>query len=316
MYSVTGYHFRNYSDPQDFLLIRDFIVSTWSLFCAPVQWTLERWIFSRYVARRFNGITEKLWAGEVGIWEQNGRIISVIHSEGERNGEVFFQVGAEDLPEELYRAMFSFAGEHLGIDQNSSRYYALRIPAGNATACKAAADCGFINSGKLETTSMLTLGKEAIDHPPVLPPKLGLVSAVNRPDHEGWAEAHARAFGYHGHKNLPGAAAHRDLSMLATDYRPDLDIRVITPNGQIAAFCIAWLDRTNSIGILEPVGTIPAYRRLGLGRAVIQEAARRLEELGATHLLVGSDQPFYARLGFTPAARYELWEKRSELHQS
>ena len=310
MRSVNGYQFRNYIVPLDFLVIRDCIVSSWALYRSPVQWTLERWIFSRYVARRFTGISEERWGRGVGIWERNGRIVSVIHSEGENSGEIFFQITETDLPEELYQAMFAFAEEHLGIEQDGFRYYALRIPHTNAAARQAAVKGGFTDSGKKETTSMLDLGKGIPAPLPGMPPGLKLVPAAVWPDHESWGEAHARAFGYYGRESLPGAAARRDLYLHAPDYRPDLDLSIINAAEETAAFCIAWYDAVNRIGILEPVGTIPDYRRMGLGRAVIHEAARRLRKLGATHLLVGSDQPFYARLGFTPAAWYEIWEKK------
>jgi len=71
---------------------------------------------------------------------------------------------------------------------------------------------------------------------------------------------------------------------------PDFDRRlvpiVVAPNGTLAAYCISWLDdRTKSVEI-EPLGTHPAYRRLGLGRAIVDEVIRRAAERSATSVLV------------------------------
>jgi ribosomal protein S18 acetylase RimI-like enzyme len=59
-------------------------------------------------------------------------------------------------------------------------------------------------------------------------------------------------------------------------YTPDLDVVVESDDGRIAAFCVAWTDATNRVGLLEPVGVHPDFQRRGLGRAVVQEALRRL----------------------------------------
>jgi mycothiol synthase len=90
-------------------------------------------------------------------------------------------------------------------------------------------------------------------------------------------------------------------------YERDLDVVAVSPDGEIAAFCIAWLDAVNRTGLLEPVGTRPAYRRLGLGKATILEALGRLQALGMQKAIVCVEdgnlaaQRLYAALGFSTA---------------
>jgi mycothiol synthase len=90
-------------------------------------------------------------------------------------------------------------------------------------------------------------------------------------------------------------------------YEGDLDVVAISPGGEVASFCIAWLDRTNRIGLLEPVGTRPAYQRLGLGKATVLEALRRLRAHGMETAMVCVEdgnraaQGLYTSLGFSPA---------------
>jgi mycothiol synthase len=58
-------------------------------------------------------------------------------------------------------------------------------------------------------------------------------------------------------------------------YRPNLDLVISTAENEFAAYCIAW--HSNGMGYFEPVGTRAAFRRQGLGRAVILEGLKRLQ---------------------------------------
>ena len=79
----------------------------------------------------------------------------------------------------------------------------------------------------------------------------------------------------------------------AWPYRADLDCVVEARDGSFAAYCLAWLDPRNRVGELEPVGTHPDHRRLGLASAVCRFAHRRLRDEGAelaiVYSLAGSD---------------------------
>ena len=71
---------------------------------------------------------------------------------------------------------------------------------------------------------------------------------------------------------------------------PDFDRELVpiiaAPDGTLAAYCIAWLDpRTQTVEI-EPLGTHPEYRRLGLGRAIVEEVKRRSAARGARSVMV------------------------------
>ena len=71
-------------------------------------------------------------------------------------------------------------------------------------------------------------------------------------------------------------------------YRPDLDLCVRTDDGEVAAYCLCWLDPGNRVGLFEPVRTEDAYQRRGIGRAMMVEGIRRLMAHGATLIKVTS----------------------------
>jgi ribosomal protein S18 acetylase RimI-like enzyme len=69
-------------------------------------------------------------------------------------------------------------------------------------------------------------------------------------------------------------------------YRGDLHVLVEAPNTTMASSTIMWLDETNRTVEFEPVGTHPAYRRLGLARAMMLHGMHLARAAGATHATV------------------------------
>lgn len=97
--------------------------------------------------------------------------------------------------------------------------------------------------------------------------------------------------------------------MRAWPYRAPLDHVAVAPDGSFAAFALGWLDERNAIGELEPVGTHPDHRRLGLASAVCASTLRALHEAGARTCLVysvgGSTATgLYTGIGFEQRARH------------
>jgi GNAT superfamily N-acetyltransferase len=54
----------------------------------------------------------------------------------------------------------------------------------------------------------------------------------------------------------------------------------------MASSTIMWLDEANATAEFEPLGTHPDYRRLGLGRAMLQHGMHLARAAGATHVTV------------------------------
>jgi len=76
------------------------------------------------------------------------------------------------------------------------------------------------------------------------------------------------------------------------EYISDLDLVVVAPNGELAAFCICWLakDMNGKVsGQIEPLGVHADFRKLGLGRGILAEGLKRLSVKGAQHIYVQTD---------------------------
>ncbi|GGP53907.1 GNAT family N-acetyltransferase [Saccharothrix coeruleofusca] len=140
---------------------------------------------------------------------------------------------------------------------------------------------------------------------PRLPPGHHL-DHVTDPDVPARVAAHRAAF----HPSRVTDHSYR-LVRATWPYRADLDRVARTPDGSVAAYCLAWLDERTGVGELEPVGTHPDHRRRGLAAAVSLDALHRLRAAGARTVVVhprGDDaypvpRHLYTALGFRPTGQ-------------
>jgi ribosomal protein S18 acetylase RimI-like enzyme len=111
------------------------------------------------------------------------------------------------------------------------------------------------------------------------------------------------------------ASRYRRLGEAPT-YRPELDLVIRDPDGEVAAFATVWFDAANRAGTFEPVGTRSSQQRRGLARALLNEGMHRLQALGALTALVvsagGSEgaNRLYDSCHLWIVGRDYAWEKR------
>jgi len=98
--------------------------------------------------------------------------------------------------------------------------------------------------------------------------------------------------------------------MTLPGYHRALDIVAVAPDGVIAAYVNGWIDPINHIGDFGPVGARPAYRRLGLTKAVLLECMRWMQAYGMQRVSVStgvSNTPamqLYESVGFKIVNKY------------
>jgi mycothiol synthase len=116
--------------------------------------------------------------------------------------------------------------------------------------------------------------------PPAVPPGFRVRHLRDASEAPSRATVLAAAFGAR-----PQIEAYLKL-MHAPGYSHELDFVAVAPDGQFAAFALAWLDPVNKVGQFEPVGTAPAFQQMGLGRAVVLEGMRQMQLRGMEHVIV------------------------------
>ncbi len=161
------------------------------------------------------------------------------------------------------------------------------------------------------------LGRDLTDLPqPELPGGYTLHSMLGVSDADARARLDRAAFSQP--PDTLNGVRYREI-MRTWPYRPELDRFVAAPDGTPAAFCLAWLDEQNRVAVLEPVGTAPGHRRLGLATAAILSALQAAETLGADYARVcarGNDdhraaRSTYESLGFRRYATNLTWSREA-----
>lgn len=98
-------------------------------------------------------------------------------------------------------------------------------------------------------------------------------------------------------------------------YRPELDL-VVYADGAPAAVATAWSAGEGRCGLIEPVGTDPAFRGRGLGGAAVRAACSRLSAAGASGVAVwtparnAAGAALYRGCGFVVVAVHSALRRR------
>jgi mycothiol synthase len=305
---AMAYRNIRYDPSRDFLRVRDFLASTIRRHGTLFTWDISRWNYARHFVVPYRGGREGIgaWEDRLGIWEADGAIAGVVNGEIPGPGIAFLQL--DPRHEAILGDMISHAEQRFAVNRVGRLQVTIAVhdPFHDRFGDRLAARGFQPSAGEPEWMSERPIrGAEAV----ALPPGFCLRSMADNDNVEARRTVLGLAFGHADPAEWVTPETYRELQR-APDYRKDLDLYVVAPDGAFAACCIAWPDPVNRVGTFEPVGTHPAYRRLGLGRAVIMEGINRLAALGATRAWVGSGQAFYGAIGFAKKYKEMTWIKQ------
>jgi mycothiol synthase len=308
MAAAMAYRKIRYDPSRDFLRVRDFLAATIRRLGTLFTWDISRWNYARHFVVPYRGGREGIgtWEDRLGIWEADGAIAGVVNGEIPGPGIAFLQL--DPRHDAILDDMLCHAEQRFAVNREGRPQVTLAVhdPFHDQFGDRLAARGFQPSTGEPEWMSERPIrGLEAV----ALPPGFSLRSMADDDNVEARRTVLGLAFGHADPAEWVTPETYRELQH-APDYRKDLDLYVVAPDGAFAACCIAWLDPVNRAGTFEPVGTHPAYRRLGLGRAVIMEGINRLAAFGATRAWVGSGQAFYGAIGFAKKYKEITWIKQ------
>jgi len=312
-----------YRPEQDFLRIRDFLVDTYRMFEKPINWRIERWNYARYFVAPMLANYEqevpspedclkaiRFWEDTIGVWENEaGEIVGVVNIEHPDTthpgwGEAFFQ--RHPSYDFLLDEMLDYAEANLRNKEKNVLF--VPIYDYDESFQSLAQKRGYQKNTEHPGYDSVFIIQGNLPEPN-LPEGYALQSMADENNLELRRKAFGMGFNHPDPKEWPSLLSYQELQK-APDYRKDLDLYVVAPDGEFAAFCIVWYDERNRMGIFEPVGTQPAYRRRGLARAAVVEGIRRVAALGAEKVLVGSGQEFYTAIGFEKKSASYHWTRQ------
>ena len=298
----------SYDPSRDFLRVRDFLATTIHRLDTLFTWDISRWNYARHFVVPYRGGGEGIgaWERRIGVWEtDDGEIAGVVNGEIPGPGVAHLQL--DPRHESILDAMIAHAEQRFIADTGGQSRVTIAVhdPFVARFGDRLAAHGYLPSTDEPEWMSERPIrGAEVVS----LPAGFSIRSMADDDEVEARRKVLGFSFGHADPAEWATPETYRELQR-APDYRKDLDLYVVAPDGGFAACCIAWHDPVNRLGTFEPVGTHPAFRRMGLGRAVIMEGINRLGSLGAERAWVGSGQPFYGAIGFVKTYREVIWKK-------
>lgn len=292
--------FRNYQSLNDFDLVGDFLIANFQPGNRDGNWLQPTWEYMHSHPYLDESALDK-----IGLWEADGNLVGAVHYES-RLGEVFFELHPDYA--HLKPAMLDYAEANLyGTDEEDKRFVRAYVNDFDADFEAEVKARGY----KKDTAWTRPMSQFTIPTPfPDIPLPAGFKLQSLADEHDLWKLHRVlwRGFNHAGEPPEDGIAGRKKMESVP-NYRQELKIVTVAPDGDFVSFCGTWYDGVNNIAYVEPVATDPDYRRRGLGRAAVWEGIRRCGELGATVAFVGTDKAFYTALGFEVLFKANCWLK-------
>ena len=89
----------------------------------------------------------------------------------------------------------------------------------------------------------------------------------------------------------------------------DYNVIIADENEDYACFSGMWWVPQNKLAYMEPLCTVPKYRKRGLAAAALTQHYRRLKPLGAEYM-TGGGNDFYKRIGYEDSIHWLHYKKR------
>mgnify|MGYP006280224159 CR=1 FL=1 len=294
---------RSYEWPKDFDRVSNFLVDIYN---PDKEYRYKNWLQPRWEYMHYHPNLKKENLDRIGIWEDSGKIVAVVNYE-DKLGDAFFSVHSNYTY--LKKEMLDYAEENLYREMpNNRKYLRVFINDFDHELKKLAKEKGFKKDEHHEEYRYISKFDIKFPFPEISLPEGFVVKGLIKDEvlykvkRVLW-----RGFNHSGEPDddLEG----RKLMQSAPNWQGELNLVVEAPDGSFVSYCGMWYDSVNKISYVEPVATVPPYRRMGLGRAAVLEGIRRCGKLGATVAFVETGLPFYMGIGFERIFSRYPWEK-------
>lgn len=254
--------------------------------------------FFEYAFSSFSGWMDISYSYKDRIWEDNGEIVAFVFYESPVTC-IYFNL--KPGYEELVPEMVAYANEHMHINDDQLQFV---LFGGQTALMKAAEQLGYYQES--EIWDMQYDFEQELDY--VLPEGFHFVEAqeldmtkVGKCCWKGFDHEQEGPWNYQDDQN-------NYILQVAPHATAELAVAIADEEGEYACFAGMWWTPENRLAYMEPLCTIPEYRRKGLAAAALSELYRRTKALGATHM-TGGTIDFYKAIGYKPAVKWTYWKK-------
>jgi len=286
---------RRYKLLADFIRVHSFLTNIYSLDTLN-SYLLPQFFEYAHTHPFFNHKLTHLF----GLWEDSGKLIGIACYEMDV-GEGFLVTDREHtylLPE-----MLVFAEKELSVIKNNKHTLSVWVTEKETDKIELLAQNGYTKV-HTEPVRIFTYNKPFPDVK--LPEGFTIISLEDENDYGKIHECLWKGF---NHGNNPDDDIDcRILMQSGPNFRKDLTTVIKAPNGDYACFAGMWFDEKNKYAYLEPLATVPEYRRMGLATIALTEGMKKTKALGATYCF-GGVPDFYTAIGFETICHREMWRK-------
>lgn len=255
--------------------------------------------FFEYAYSSFGSWMDISYSYKNRIWEDNGEIVAFCFYENPVT-DIYFSLkpGYEELAPE----MIAYADENMPQKDGKIQ---LILFGGQTALINAAKKLGYCQV--YEDFDMQFDFQEVLDYP--LPEGFYFV----KPEEFDMDKISKCCWKGFNHEETEGPWNHQYeqanyLIQAAPHATTELGVIIADEQGEYACFAGMWWTPQNKLAYMEPLCTIPKYRRRGLAAAALSEMYRKTKKLGATHMTGGTNK-FYRKIGYKPAVKWTYWKK-------
>jgi len=289
----------------DALLLRQFLIDSYSLAGREFDWEPRRWEGMFWTVAEAQ-LADPGWGAGVRLWQAtDGSVVAAAIPDGP--GDLALQV--DPRHRWLEDDVLDWAEHHLArVDDAGARVLDVWAFDWDADRRDRLIARGYVPVPGWSWQNRRRRTSRAVE-PRSLPAGYGLRSVDDSlADARRWVEATNAVFGH-------STPVESYCSFLRSpSFDPQLHIVVEGLDGSVAAFAGFTVDGANRVATLEPVGTREGHRRLGLAQAAINEGLQRVARRGVEMVHVanwGSADAghLYGSLGFEHYATQAAWRK-------
>ena len=258
-------------------------------------WARWVWQFGPYMSMEH--------LSNIGVAEDNGMIVGLVTYENDL-GEAYFCL--DEKYNYLKPQLIDYAMQNLSLHGEIK----ITLPDGDWEYQQAAIQRCFIPTTQKSSVAVIDINW----HGYTLPNGYRIMSFDDECfDAERYYNAIWRGFNNQRQRNEIEMESMRTREGFDAPYlNMNLRILVVAANGDYAAHCGMWCIPNSGYAYVEPVFTLPEYRKMGLGKAAVLEGVNRCGKLGAKRAYVLSSQQFYYSIGFYPIQNETWWLYKSK----
>lgn len=282
----------------DFRKVCDFLIRINQEEVITPHYLWARWVW------QFGPYMNMEYLSKIGIFEDDEKIIGLVTYEGNID-EAYFCLDKNYA--HLKPQLIDYANHNFGLNGELK----IVLPDGDLEYQKAAIQKGFCATK--EKSAVARIDCDNLEY--TLPDGYQIISFDDENfDIDKYYAAIWKGFDNKRERNeLEIQSMKKREGFDAPYFNKSLRIMVVAPNGDYASHCGMWYIQGSDYAYIEPVFTLPEYRKMGLGKAAVLEGIQRCGVLGAKYAIVLSSQQFYYSIGFYPVQN-ETWWTQSHLH--